>query len=160
MKKFFLIIGLLAGISLAVVAQPRAIGARLGYNLEVSYQHSLGENFLEIDAGAFGFSGVHAAVIYDWIFASPSWTPKGEWDWYAGVGGAGGFGFKNYYHENGGGFGYVGVAGQIGLSYTFWFPLQLSIDYRPTIGVWLGGKDMGFHSHGLFDGALSVRYSF
>ena len=29
----------------------------------------------------------------------------------------------------------LGVAGMVGLEYTFWFPLQLSIDFRQHIGI-------------------------
>lgn len=112
--------------------------------------------------------GIHAAVVYDWIFASPSWTSKGTWDWYAGVGGAGGFAFHEYQHYDPAyedhSWWYIGVAGQIGLSYTFWFPLQLSLDFRPTIGPAFhhhpDGTHIDFHLHGLFDLALGVRYAF
>ncbi|MBO4543431.1 MAG: hypothetical protein J5725_09665 [Bacteroidales bacterium] len=163
MKKLLLAITLIVGVSVAAIAQPRAIGGRLGWNLEFSYQHGFGKNFLEIDAGTYAlWHGIHAAVVFDWVFASPNWTPKGTWDWYAGVGGAGGF----HWYEGEGShdyqYAYAGVAGQIGLSYTFWFPLQLSIDYRPTIGVRFAGHEDGvhFHDQGFFDFALGVRYAF
>ncbi|MBP5412986.1 MAG: hypothetical protein J6Y47_07015 [Bacteroidales bacterium] len=172
MKKLVLTLTLVLGIAVTIVAQPRAIGGRLGYNVEFSYQHGIGNGFLEVDAGAFYLPalGVHAAVVYDWIFASPNWTPKGTWDWYAGVGGAGGFGFREHWYNDPDyvdhSWWYVGVAGQIGLSYTFWFPLQLSLDFRPTLGPAFhydhaaGHYHAGFHLHGLFDLALGVRYSF
>lgn len=37
MKKLLLAITLIVGVSVAAIAQPRAIGGRLGWNLEVSY---------------------------------------------------------------------------------------------------------------------------
>ncbi len=173
MKKLLLAITLIVGVSVAAIAQPRAIGGRLGWNLEVSYQHGIGNGFLEVDAGAFYLPalGLHAAVVYDWIFASPNWTSKGTWDWYAGVGGAGGFGFREHWHHDDPAYvdhswWYVGVAGQIGLSYTFWFPLQLSLDFRPTLGPAFHYNHetdhyhADFHLHGLFDLALGVRYAF
>ena len=170
MKKLLLAITLIVGVSVAAIAQPRAIGGRFGWNLEFSYQHGIGNGFLEVDAGAFYLPslGIHAAVVYDWIFASPSWTSKGTWDWYAGVGGAGGFAFHEYQHYDPAyedhSWWYIGVAGQIGLSYTFWFPLQLSLDFRPTIGPAFhhhpDGTHIDFHLHGLFDLALGVRYAF
>ncbi len=161
MKKLVLSIVMVVGFAAAVIAQPRAIGGRVGWALEASYQHGFGTSrFLEIDAGFYGFDGVQGAVVHDWIFASPSWTPKGTWDWYAGVGGAvGGYGFLDIFEKRPN-CGYVGVAGQIGLSYTFWFPLQLSADFRPTIGTWFNRDQVGFYYLGAWDFALSVRYAF
>jgi hypothetical protein len=50
---------------------------------------------------------------------------------------------------------HVGIAGQVGLEYTFHFPLQLSVDLRPQLGlvnqafgIW------GWYPH------LSIRYRF
>ena len=42
MKKFILVLAATVLAAVAVSAQPRAIGARFGYGIEVSYQHSLG----------------------------------------------------------------------------------------------------------------------
>jgi hypothetical protein len=42
MKKIIVIAALMLGFAVAAVAQPRAIGGRLGNGAEVSYQHSLG----------------------------------------------------------------------------------------------------------------------
>ena len=45
MKKSFLLVAILAIVGAATaVAQPRAIGVNLGYGIDVSYQHALGEN--------------------------------------------------------------------------------------------------------------------
>ena len=52
MKKIIVIAALMLGFAVAASAQPRAIGGRLGNGAEVSYQHTLGQNFLEIDGGA------------------------------------------------------------------------------------------------------------
>ena len=53
---------------------------------------------------------------------------------------------------------FFGLVGQVGLEYTFWFPLQLSADLRPTLGI----CDGEFWTDGLFGfvPTLSVRYSF
>ena len=158
MKKY-LLIAVLAVASLAAYAQPRAIGGRLGYGAEVSYQHGFGEsNMLEVEVGVPGFYGLEAACTYDWIdpFNAPvPWDNKGEWHWYMGVGGAGGAFF-------GANAGYVGVAGHIGIEYDFWFPFQLSLDWRPTIGVSNYGRDkVGFGVEGLYSGiSLGIRYKF
>jgi len=136
-------------------AQPRAIGGRLGWGLEFSYQHGLGSNMLQVDVGLPGFAeqGIHAVVVYDWLFPISSWKEAGEWNWYAGVGGTAGlYGFKES-------VGFIGVAGMIGVEYTFKFPLQLSLDYRPAIGPTFRKNDVGFGWHAYTLG-LGIRYKF
>lgn len=140
----------------ALYAQPRAIGGRLGYGLELSYQHSLGNNMLDIDFGLPGFFGIEAAATYDWIFPINSWEEQGTWNWYAGVGAGGGiYGFKDV-------IGYLGVAGRIGVEYNFWFPMNISLDWRPLVGPGFYNNQVGFNGLGLFQGgiALSIRYLF
>lgn len=140
-----------------VDAQPRAIGGRLGYGAEVSYQHSLGSaNMLEVDFGLPGFGGLEAAVTYDWLFPITSWQEQGTWNWYAGVGA--GLGMYGFNHVT----GYAGVAGRIGVEYNFWFPLNLSLDWRPIVGPYFSENHVGFNGWGLWQGgiALGVRYLF
>ena len=163
MKKIIIAAALVLGFAVAASAQPRAIGVRVGNGGEVSYQHSLGNNFLEVDGGlGLGFDGVFnvgATGIYNFMIAQPSWTPRGEWGFYAGPGVALGGGAVKVDGVNHGYFS-AGVAGQIGLEYTFWFPLQLSIDFRPQLGVVAvpkGGAGFYFDS---WCPALSVRYRF
>ena len=155
MKKF-VVIAIALFTAAAVYAQPRAIGGRLGYGLELTYQHSLGDNMIELDLGLPGFSGLEAAATYDWLFPINSWNEAGSWNWYAGVGaGLGMYGFKNI-------VGFAGVAGRIGVEYNFWFPMNISLDWRPVIGPHFGNNGAGFNMVGLFQGgiALSVRYLF
>ena len=160
MKKFGLIVFIMAAFAAIAVAQPRAIGGRIGYGFEVSYQHALGEkNMVEVELGLPGFRGLSAAATYDWINPGDlmiPWEHKGLWNWYAGVGASVGF---EGFHEI---WGFGGVAGRIGVEYQFWFPLQLSVDYRPTIGVWGAYGSAGFYTNGLWAGAiaLSARYVF
>lgn len=167
MKKI-LFVAVLALASIMAYAQPRAIGANLGGSLGFSYQHGFGEaNMLDVSvytpiavgrAQAWGLSGI---VTYDWIDpfgATVPWDQKGEWHWYMGVGGAGGYFF-------GSNMGYVGAAGHFGIEYDFWFPFQLSLDWRPVIGVGLvdtgNGMGVGFNTGGLYEGiTLGVRYKF
>ena len=165
MKKY-LLIAVLAVASLAAYAQPRAIGANLGASIGFSYQHGFGEsNMLDIAvytplaSGRGHLWGLGAHITYDWIDpfgAKVPWNEKGEWHWYMGVGGAGGYLF------NVGGAGWVGAAGHFGIEYDFWFPFQLSLDWRPVIGVGiLGGGGVGFNTAGLYEGlTLGVRYKF
>ena len=146
---------LMLGIAFAANAQPRAIGGRIGSGLELTYQHSLGNNMVQLDFGLPGFNGLEAAATYDWIFPINSWQEQGSWNWYAGVGaGLGMYGFNDI-------IGYVGVAGRIGVEYNFWFPMNISLDWRPVIGPSFG-KGTAFYSEGLYLGgiALSVRYLF
>ena len=158
MKKFGLIVFIMAAFAAIAVAQPRAIGGRLGYGVEVSYQHGLGEsNMVSVDLGLPGFAGVEDAATYDWI--NPGgltipWEEKGSWNWYAGVGANAGFyGFNSI-------AGFGGVAGRIGIEYNFWFPLQLSLDYRPVIGIRGANGHVEFNDWGFYGIALGVRYIF
>jgi len=168
MKKY-LLIAVMAIASVAyAAAQPRAIGANLGGSLGFSYQHGFGEaNMLDvavytpIAVGQGKVWGISGIVTYDWIDpfgATVPWNEKGEWHWYMGVGGAGGYFF-------GGNSGYVGAAGHFGIEYDFWFPLQLSVDWRPVIGVGIASADgathVAFNTGGLYEGiTLGVRYKF
>lgn len=120
MKKY-LLIAILAVASVCAYAQPRAIGVRLGYGAEVSYEHPFGQNMLSVEVGVPAFSSIEAAITYDWIDpfgATVPWNEKGEWHWYMGVGGA----FQTTWTNPGAGF--IGAAGRFGIEYDFWFPLQ------------------------------------
>lgn len=160
MKKLLFTLALVLGFGLAAYAQPRAIGLRLGGDVDASYQHQLGQNMIEVEAGLpyffDGHFGFHAAATYDWLFNFKSWEHRGEWNWYPGVGLAGGY---NYCVNHEAGHGFVGVAGRIGVEYNFWFPLQLSLDWRPVIGVAFADK-AEFNQPGLFGVCLGVRYRF
>lgn len=163
MKKSILMVAFLAMVGVATaVAQPRAIGVNLGWGADVSYQHTLGEaNMLDVSVNLPQFAGIGAKVTYDWINpfgTAVPWEYQGTWNWYLGVGGSGGvYGLLNSALTN---TWYAGVAGHVGIEYQFWFPLQLSLDYRPTIGV-AGAGGVGFNLGGLYDGiTLGVRYLF
>lgn len=138
MKKIKLLLFLLLATVAVTMAQPKAIGLRFGYNSEVSYQHSIGSNFIQLDAGTYhGFRGINFSPTYNFSIAKPNWTSKGEWEWYAGPSLSTGYYFgynSTVLYDNGhDDFFYLGVGAMVGLSYTFWFPLQLSVDFRPTL---------------------------
>ena len=159
MKKLLVLVALIAISAVAVNAQKRAIGGRLGYGVEFSYQYNMGEkNMLEVDAGLPAFAGIEAAATYDWLFPISSWKEAGSWNWYAGVGAGAGYswlwGWGNY--------GYVGVAGRLGIEYNFDFPLSLSLDWRPIFGPRFGSGNIGFYDGGLYYGAIAwgIRYRF
>ena len=162
MKKLVLLSLFVVAMATAAFAQPRAIGARIGYGIEASYQHSLSEaNMVTVDFGLVGL-GLEAAATYDWL--NPGglmipWEEKGSWNWYAGVGAGAGIYF-------GGPVGFVGAAGRVGVEYNFWFPLQLSVDWRPIIGVEFGDRGdygpVGCYYDGLYAGGIAIgaRYIF
>ena len=159
MKKSLILAAILAVISVgSAVAQPRAIGANIGYGIDLSYQHSLGEaNMIDLSVNVPFFEGIGATATYDWVNpfgAVIPWDYEGQWNWNLGVGaGLGIYGFKTPAF-------YAGVVGHVGISYDFWFPMQLSLDYRPNIGI-VGGEGLTFNTSGLYSGiTLGVRYLF
>ena len=159
MKKSLILAAILAVISVgSAVAQPRAIGANIGYGIDLSYQHSLGEaNMIDLSVNVPFFEGIGATATYDWVNpfgAVIPWDYEGQWNWNLGVGaGLGIYGFKAPAF-------YAGVVGHVGVSYDFWFPMQLSLDYRPNIGI-VGGEGLRFNTSGLYSGiTLGVRYLF
>lgn len=145
---------------------PRAIGANLGGWVGFSYQHGLKEGANMIDLAAsfwpIGNFGVTAQCTYDWINpfnTTIPWDKRGDWRWAMGLGLGGGVGFgKNYFA------GHVGAAGHIGIAYDFWFPMELSLDWRPVIGAKLvtsdNGITPGFWTEGLYGVSLGIRYLF
>ncbi len=156
MKKIILITVAVLGFAAAVNAQPRAIGGRMGWTTEVSYQHTVGgENFFEINLGAVEFAGLMTTVNYNFMVAQPAWTSRGEWGIYVGPGVSLGTGFTDFFRAT------IAATAQVGLEYTFWFPLQLSVDLRPQFGV-LFADEPRFFLNGLlgFVPTLSVRYRF
>ena len=193
MKKSFIIAAIALVCGTMAYAQPRAIGGRLGWNEAFVYQHTLTDKtFIEANVGVFGvgydtkanvFSGgIHVDFIHEWIWLTPNWTERGEWNWFAGVGANVGWKWSDpHYVRDMTGSGLsatyisrplvVGAIANIGLEYTFWFPLSLAVDYRPTLGAAFGQNagsiitssgvsSARFYTDGLFDIAISVRYRF
>lgn len=155
MKKIIIVAALVLGFAAAASAQPRAVGLRGG---EISYQHSIDKNFIEVDGGVgFGYGTdvnmtVGATAVYNFMIAQPQWTDRGEWGFYAGPGANVGLGIGS----EGNNFLNVSAAGAVGLEYTFWFPLQLSFDFRQHLGLGFGGY--GFYN--LSSACLAIRYRF
>lgn len=156
MKRFILIAAAMLGLAIAATAQPRAIGGKMGWGLEASYQHTIqNANFVEVTAGLFGFRSFSTTATYNFMVAQPDWTSKGEWGIYAGPGASLGYGFYNINTLN------ISAVAQVGLEYTFWFPLQLSVDLRPQLGFAIG-DGIRFYREGLFGfvPCISARYRF
>lgn len=152
MRKVFLAFALLMTVTMVTEAQTnnRAIGIRGGWGTELSYQQPLsGSTRLELDLGLYGWdhgdfvlSGIH-----QWLFA-----PNGGFNLYAGLGpqiGSYWWGKEDRYT-----FG-LGLAGQFGLEYNFDFPLQISLDWRPSWNIIPSGRGFGYEGF-----ALGLRYRF
>ena len=140
MKKIIMIAAMVLGFAVAASAQPKALGLRVGYGAELSYQHNVGENFIEADLGLESFKNLGVAATYNFNIAQ-----FGEgFNFYAGPGIGLGMGETLS----------VGIAGQAGIEYNFAeAPVQLSLDVRPYfdfVGVGL----VGWYPH------LGVRYRF
>ena len=187
MKRILIILSLIALCAVTAAAQPRSAGIRLGSTgFEAAYQHSISKSqFIEGDLGVdFGAAagkkaGARLSATYNIIWARPAWTDEGSWAIYAGPGISLGYVSDNVHYEAVGHsisfFDYgtmVAVAAQIGLEYTFDFPLQLSVDIRPYFGMHINkgvsfadrnyaGKS-GFYNTGLvgFIPSISARYRF
>ena len=147
MKKTILILAALLGFALAVSAQPRALGVRIGYGADISYQHTLGaENFLEVDLGwklnPNAPGSFSAAASYDIQVA-----PLGPFNFYLGPA-------AHLWLVENSGIG-LGVGGQIGLEYLFSeIPFQISLDWRPMFQL-IPDTGFGWSSIG-----LGLRYLF
>lgn len=160
MKKLFLLSLIFIGFTTLSSAQDiadNAIGLRIGdsngFGTEVSYQRALGgNNRLEVDLGwrsGKSYDGFKLAGLYQWV-----WQIDGGFNWYAGVGG--GLGSYSFDNDNGNDFNetFAFVAGDIGIEYSFDFPLLLSLDFRPELGFGDFNDDVDF------DIALGIRYQF
>jgi hypothetical protein len=150
MKKIILVAAMVLGFAAAAVAQPRAVGIKLGWGVDASYQHTVGKDFVEATLGLNNFNSLDLGAVYNFMIAQPDWTDRGEWGFYAGPGAAVGMnliGDNSYFH--------LAAAGMVGLEYSFWFPLQLSFDLRPQLGFGFG---YGFHWS--VTPSLGVRYKF
>ncbi|NNE75492.1 MAG: hypothetical protein HKN31_00260 [Pricia sp.] len=142
-----------------------ALGLRLGdsdgFGAEISYQKQIKRtNRLEFDLGwrdSRYYNAFKLAGLYQWVLPI-----DGSFHWYYGFGGGlGNVDFEprlnnNQPFEPDGGL-FVFAAGDVGVEYNFDFPLLLSLDFRPEIGI-VGYND--FSDNFDFDIALGVRYQF
>ncbi|MBR1632000.1 MAG: hypothetical protein IJ680_09095 [Paludibacteraceae bacterium] len=173
-------------VALAATAEPRAIGLRIGADLEASYQHGFNDTYLQIDAGLNGYKGVGVVISYNW-------TADFATNWYVsyGIGAGGGYDWykshewrhkydkptstpgvtKSVVEYDPGKAGYFGVVGNFALEYQLpSFPLAFDVNYRPMIGFLAGDtQPEGYHDdktkwgyllRGLWDVTLGVRYVF
>ena len=155
MKKCVFMLALVAGIIGGLNAQVKgnAIGLRManeGSGGELSFHTGLGKaNRLELDLGLNHWddkwnnthSGYELTGVYQWV-GGLNQIATGL-NWYVGLGGT-----LGTYTSN---FG-LGVVGQLGLEYNFNIPLQISLDWRPTL---FNSYYTNYGSNG-----LSIRYRF
>ncbi len=145
MKKIILSLALaVVAISFAN-AQDNAIGIKAGYGVDLSFQKGLGSNRLELNLGLNSLDNKVVALngLYQWMF-DLSQLADG-FNWYAGAGATVGFGNDNFW---------LGAAGNIGIEYNFDFPLQLALDWTPTLWI---VPDVDFGYDGI---KLGIRYKF
>lgn len=153
MKRTWLTLTLVAAFASVSMAQPRAVGARLGGDADFTYQHQVGRNMIDLTVGVGGYwdnAYTDINCMYDWV-----WNISGGFNWYVGVGGGLGYHFAPGYDAN---RLRVKLGGQLGIEYQFGIPLNLSLDWRPMANV------LGYHTAGyLFDYwsvGLGVKYRF
>jgi opacity protein-like surface antigen len=149
---------ILLGFTCITIAQinHQTIGLRIGDNdglgTEISCQKALeGNNRLEVglawrsnsNYNAYKLSGTH-----QWI-----WDLSSDFKWYAGAGA--GLGSLNLKDGKSGDDGFFLLAnGVVGIEYAFDFPLLISLDCRPELGLANYDNDFGL------DIALGIRYIF
>lgn len=178
MKKIIITLAL-AFAAVALYAQPRAVGLKIGPEYGATYQHALSgsDNFIQADftyglANGYSFSeeilgakfgktwgGLIASASYNFMIAKPNWTSQGEWAFYAGPGAYLGGVFV------GGGEAIMAIGAQAhcGLEYTFEnVPIQLSAELNPMFGALVGNGAAEYHLNGLygFIPSIGVRYRF
>lgn len=164
MKKSILIMLLIAGFGWQATSQEiakNAIGLRIGdsdgFGPEVNYQRALGDNNrLELGLGWHSkrhWNAVKLTGIYQWV-----WNIDGGFNWYAGPGA--GVGLLSYeyddyppYKRDKDSEAFVFITGDVGIEYSFDFPLLVSFDFRPQF-------NFNYRDDVNFDIGLSARYQF
>lgn len=165
MKKLLLLLSFVVFTASVATAQenknneikPRinAIGVRLGYDWEASFQRYLSDNNrLEANFG-YAYYGTSISATYQWVWALD--LEDVGFNWYAGVGAGLGswisdkydYGYDRFEYQ----FGF-GIHGQIGIEYNFKAPIAISLDWRPIFQL---APDALLGWEGF---ALGVRYRF
>lgn len=145
MKKIFLSLVIAVAAFSFANAQQNAIGLKLGYGVDLSYQRELSSNRLEFNLGLSDFDGNLAVQgLYQWVW-DLSQLADG-FQWYAGAGAGLGLYDDDFS---------LAVLGNVGIEYTFNIPIQLAIDWTPAFRILPG--DPHFGAEGF---KLGVRYKF
>lgn len=165
--KLFSFLLLMMAVSMqAQEVSNHALGLRLGdsdgFGAEISYQKQIMRtNRIELDLGwrdSRYYDAIKLAGVFQWVMPIDN-----GFNWFYGVGGGlGSVDFAPRLNNNNQPFNpdgglFIFAAGDIGIEYNFDFPLLLSLDFRPEIGL-IGYGD--FNDSFDFDIALGVRYQF
>ncbi len=154
MKKTLLILAAVFGFAAIACAQPKAVGLRAGSPaIAASYENYVnGDDFLEFELGfSDGTDKIFVDGVYNFMILQPDWTTSGSWGFYGGPGAG-----VKIADKPDGNVVYAGIVGNLGLEYTFDFPLQISLDIRPRVMIGDGEVD----TDDIFTFGLGVRYCF
>lgn len=160
MKKLFTTLFVMLAVASVAFAQPRAIGGRLGYNEEFSYQHSITEGmYVDLTAGLGNvwspWSYADVTASFDWVF-----NIKGIWHWFVGPAAGIGYGYGSYYKDNAYMPLRLNIGGQIGFEWQFGIPLNLTVDWRPMVNVMGFNNNLYSPLYGLANIGVGLRYRF
>ncbi len=160
MKKIFTTMIVMLAFASVAFAQPRAIGGRLGWNTEFSYQHSITDGmYVDLTAGLgnawsrWAYADVNAS--FDWVF-----NIKGIWNWFVGPAAGLGVGYGYYYRDYNLMPFQLNVGGQIGFEWEFGIPLNLTVDWRPMVNVLGFGSGYSGSWNKLYNFGVGLRYRF
>ena len=145
----------------AAKAQTRAVGISVGPYQAVTFQHMVygTDDFFQLDLGyQVGVpmpGSMRMTATYNMILMQPDWF-GGDWNFYVGPGAQLGTGFRSLKALS------LGATCQVGLEYNFDFPLMLSAEVRPTIGICLSSDQFKYDLDGLFGfiPTISAKYRF
>lgn len=141
-------------------------GNHWGFNIELSGVYNLSSsNRIEAELGWADYSGknyangyLHLAGSYQWY-----WNIVKGLGWFVGPAANLGVWISDYhyanYHSSNAAF-CIGVGAQVGIQYDFDFPLQLSLDTRPSINFGIPGDITGSAYFWPTWFNFSVRYRF
>jgi len=130
------------------------VGFRLGSYQGITVKHFLNRGSAIEGILATQYNGFYIAGLYEkqqMAFDTP------HLDWFYGVGGHMGSwraGHNYHWENNGKNYTAIGIDGIIGLEYTFDFPLNIGLDWKPAFNF---TSPSGFWGDGI---AFSVRYAF
>lgn len=156
MKKFFLVVLLLASIVFSSKAQDyeNAIGLRLGISNGITFKHRLAERNMFEFIFASRFRGMSLTGLYERQLISDLFGFE-NFNAFAGFGGHLGRydGVETTWANKTGKYTVIGVDGIIGLEYNFSkFPINVSVDWKPYAEI------IGFSFLYPEDLTFSIRY--
>jgi hypothetical protein len=139
MKKIILSLVLVFGCLTFANAQQNALGLKNSMinsnGMDISYQRWLCEsNRLEFNLGLSDLDTKHGtdfsfSAAYQWVFDLDQLATG--FKWYVGAGAAAGL----FTHKDLDSQFRLAAIGNLGIEYNFKFPLQLAIDYTPTLSI-------------------------